>query len=229
MKGSIAGIVKEMREYAEHRDFDSDGNMDVSHLRRYADRIEAAWQLDRSNAIKAAMMAKCEVCGDVQGNSAALRQALNQLRTWALMDINENAASADETNYKKILDGIVEITNAALAAPPRNCDLIENELNIDPERVPEALNKCENAPIRELIRWIFAKAEGRREISKPTPEESAVADVARNVAADMRCMELQCWQGRRMGAYAVALMLDGFASRLEGAYNLPPRKEGGAQ
>ena len=57
------------------------------------------------------------------GSAAALRQALNQLRTWALMDINENAASADETNYKKILDGIVEITNAALAAPARNCDV----------------------------------------------------------------------------------------------------------
>ena len=66
-------------------------------------------------------------------------------------------------------------------------------------------------------------------MSKPTPEENAVANIARNVAADMRRMELKCWKGRRMGEYAVALMLDGFASRLEDAYNRPPRKEGGAE
>ena len=55
-------------------------------------------------------------------------------------------------------------------------------------------------------------------MTKPAPEESAVAAVARTVAADMRRMELKCWKGRRMGEYAVAMMLDGFASRLEGAY-----------
>lgn len=53
-----------------------------------------------------------------------------------------------------------------------------------------------------------------------------VAAVARTVAADMRRMELECWKGRRMGEGAVALMLDGFASRLEGAYDRPPGKEG---
>ena len=57
-------------------------------------------------------------------------------------------------------------------------------------------------------------------------EADAVAAVARNVAADMRRMEVKCWHGGRMGEFAVALMLDGFASRLEGAYNRPPRKEG---
>lgn len=63
-------------------------------------------------------------------------------------------------------------------------------------------------------------------MSRPAPEESAVAAVARTVAADMRRMERMCWKGRRMGEGAVALMLDGFASRLEGACNRPPRKEG---
>ena len=39
---TISDIVAEMRETADHRDFDSDGNMDVTHLRCFADRIEAA-------------------------------------------------------------------------------------------------------------------------------------------------------------------------------------------
>lgn len=56
-------------------------------------------------------------------NAAAMREALNQLRDWALLDINENAIRSDEPNYKKLVDGIVEITNAALAAPARNCDV----------------------------------------------------------------------------------------------------------
>lgn len=60
-------------------------------------------------------------------NAAKLREALDQLRTWALMDINENAARVDEINYKQLLDGIVKIANAALAAPPRNCDVYATE------------------------------------------------------------------------------------------------------
>lgn len=57
------------------------------------------------------------------GNAAAMREALNQLRDWALLDINENAIRSDEPNYKKLVDGIIEITNAAISAPPRNCDV----------------------------------------------------------------------------------------------------------
>lgn len=56
-------------------------------------------------------------------NSAAMREALNQLRDWALLDLNENAIRSDEINYRKLIDGIIEITNAALAAPARNCDV----------------------------------------------------------------------------------------------------------
>lgn len=56
-------------------------------------------------------------------NAARLREALERLRTWALMDLNENAIGMEETNYEKLVEGIIEVANAALAAPPRNCDL----------------------------------------------------------------------------------------------------------
>lgn len=61
--------------------------------------------------------------GRPAGNAAAMCEALNQLRDWALLDINENAIRSDEPNYRKLVDGIVEITNAALSKPPRNCDV----------------------------------------------------------------------------------------------------------
>ena len=166
----------------------------------------------------------------IAGDMAKMREALNAAKRF--IDQIGASALAGEVDTMVICQCAASLSariERALAAPARNCDLIANELSIAPERVPEALNKCENAPIRELIRWIFAKAEGRRGTSKPTLKESAVADVARSVAADMRRMERKCWKGRRMGEYAVALMLDGFASRLEGAYNRPPKKEEGAE
>ena len=127
-------------------------------------------------------------------NMAAAREALKEIHAWCHNQDNPDCL---------VRENCEELAIAALAAPARNCDLIANELSIAPERVPDALNKCENAPIRELIRWIFAKAESKGGMSKPEPEESAVA--------------------------AVALMLGAYASRLEDAYNRPPRKEDGAE
>lgn len=55
-------------------------------------------------------------------NCAELLAAVNQLRNWALQDILEGAIRSDEYNYRKLVDGIVEIADAALAKPPRQCD-----------------------------------------------------------------------------------------------------------
>lgn len=57
------------------------------------------------------------------GNAAAMRKALERLRDWAALDLLEHAIGTDEVNYRKLVDGILEISNAALAAPPRNCDI----------------------------------------------------------------------------------------------------------
>ena len=102
----------------------------------------------------------CLSCArSINGDAAALRQALELCMRYMCEYCRKEAAFS--MPGKQCVDGCetLRVAKAALAAPARNCDLIANELNIDPERVPEALNKCENAPIRELIRWIFAKAE----------------------------------------------------------------------
>lgn len=43
------------------------------------------------------------------------------------------------------------------------------------------------------------------------------------IAEDIRNMEMECWRGRKMGPGAVALMLNGYADRIEIAIGLQPR------
>lgn len=81
-----------------------------------------------------------------QVNMAALREALNQLRDWALLDINENAIRSDEPNYKKLVDGIIEITNAALSEPPRNCDVSTVEEQMRQKREYCKKTQCSGCP-----------------------------------------------------------------------------------
>ena len=40
---------------------------------------------------------------------------------------------------------------------------------------------------------------------------------AENIVRDMRKLERELWGGKKMGEFAMALALDGFASRLEGS------------
>jgi hypothetical protein len=104
---------------------------DDAYLTRLADRMESEVRRVREEweAVARAQDKAQEVMMEeierlrAPGSVAAIRGALNQLRDWALLDINENAIRSDEPNYRKLVDGIVEITNAALAAPARNCDV----------------------------------------------------------------------------------------------------------
>lgn len=82
------------------------------------DRLEAAHkrEVETSRAISEKSSAV--------GNAAKMREALERLREWVLMDLNENAFIADSSgNYMKLIKGTIEIVNAALSAPPRNCDI----------------------------------------------------------------------------------------------------------
>ena len=82
------------------------------------DRLEAAHkrevEMSRATSEKSSAV----------GNAAKMCKALERLREWVLMDLNENAFIADSSgNYMKLIKGTLEIVNAALSAPPRNCDI----------------------------------------------------------------------------------------------------------
>jgi hypothetical protein len=139
------------------------------------DRIEAAAERlvreERTEAIDEALahaeevrQAKCRNCKRApQGNAAATREALNQLRDWALLDINENAIRSDEPNYKKLVDGIVEITNAALNAPPRNCDRYADKEEAQRKFLAQTHDIVFEATMRNAFEWMFATGGGHNE------------------------------------------------------------------
>lgn len=79
-------------------------------LRNYADRIEQA--VTNFNQFK-------------------MREALERLREWAQMDLNENAFIADSSGkYMKFIKGTIEIANAAERAAATCFTLSERELEI---------------------------------------------------------------------------------------------------
>lgn len=99
-------ILREMRTVGRLDEKSTDKiprSLQALGLRTYADRIEKA-------------VTNC--------NQLKMRSALERLREWALMDLNENAFIADSSgNHMKLIKGTMEIANAALAKPPRNCDV----------------------------------------------------------------------------------------------------------
>ena len=85
-----------------------------------ADHIAAAAERERDDAMKTAMMAKCEVCSEQPlGNAAAMRKAC--------ANIAEYAKSAQcHTEDAHVLGYLRQMENwaqAALALPPRQCDV----------------------------------------------------------------------------------------------------------
>ena len=76
-----ADIIREMRDLGA---LDAQCNdmiprsLQALGLRTYADRLEAAAQRDKQDAMKTALMAKCEICARLspQGNAARLAKAL---------------------------------------------------------------------------------------------------------------------------------------------------------
>lgn len=150
---TIEDIVSEMRDYAERSD---NGGIlpDGEDLRIYADRIEAAWKMDRSNAIKTAMMCKCEICKE-QGNAAAMREALEAARA----ALSSYADGGDEDNAET--NAVLAEIDAALAAPTRNCDRFADS--------HDAIEAFENeidylkeggADYGDLAAWLFSRAKG---------------------------------------------------------------------
>ena len=138
----------------------------LSDYQALADRIEAAWkreQIGRDTlsdgrsltvAVAEQRLHFARVEAEYSGllNMAAARQALQ--RIFITLSV-----AGGRKSYATACGICKSIARHALKAPARNCDLIADELQIPPDKVPAEINKCTNAPIRELIRWIFAKAE----------------------------------------------------------------------
>jgi hypothetical protein len=130
-------------------------------LNGYADRIEAAtkaFEADRDNwreqAFAEASRANAATCKESLqvGNAAKMREALEKVveiakREW-------NAFRETSAMYE-----MHEICTAALAAPPRNCDLYKTE----PEAYQAYLTAMKNKTKKTYVYfepWLFEEAKG---------------------------------------------------------------------
>lgn len=129
---TIADIVRDMRVYAKNSKVNG-GEVDVwNWLADYADRIEAAHKRERKAGAEAAQI--CGEIGEMIGREAAGRQPVtdcNRLGNTAKMrealeeisrEIWESIDPFCDDDCCKPKRELAKIADAALAAPPRNCD-----------------------------------------------------------------------------------------------------------
>ena len=82
-------------------------------------RLDAARRREVSDAMQTAFRTKCEVCNRMNGNAAAMREALANL-----VDVIDRCDSGSPLWWHCGAKGVKPLKDAkaALAKPPRNCD-----------------------------------------------------------------------------------------------------------
>jgi hypothetical protein len=172
---TIDGILREMREFAE-TDSQSIGR-DVlrRRIQHYADRIKKAHEFELAvekakaagegysagkqsvtdcNHLEQAVVRENRTSQESRqvGNAAKMREALEKVVEIAKREWNAFRETA--AMYE-----MHEICTAALAAPPRNCDLYKSE----PEAYQAYLTAMKNATRKTYVYfepWLFAEAKG---------------------------------------------------------------------
>jgi len=104
---SLSDIVAQMRGRGE------DGRMDRHLWNEYADRIEAA--------AKRVVVSKTETT--TIGNAAALRSALEKVRFYLPYFLQYMRLHWEDAEAGGYYERILEVVNAALSAPARQCDV----------------------------------------------------------------------------------------------------------
>ena len=183
---TIADIVTEMRKRAEEVYVGQSGypeswknQMDYGEIYELADRIEAAHKREHEATSEKS---------SVVGNAAAMREALYKFNavdlSWLEFPLDGDSSTIYNSNKKEItipywrvaellneVKAAQDMAKAALAAPPRNCDLFET-----PKEAGEAFisqecenpcgnctvsDECNNPLVHECgIEWLFSEAKG---------------------------------------------------------------------
>ena len=128
---TVADIVAEMKadNPVEYYPAEYGGGVIPNGTRELADRIEAAHKREREAGAEAAQI--CGEIGEMMGreaachqpvtdchglNAAAMREALESVRNWCLNRLVNSS-------HQVTVEGLLSVVNAALSAPPRNCDV----------------------------------------------------------------------------------------------------------
>ena len=173
---TLAAILAEMRDFADHRAADAGGERPgIEPLRSYADRIEAAAERERAEIRRDAEIEWTRIGYDERkaeekrapGNAAAMREALEWAAQFVELGVDDELG-ADGQN----LTTAAEMARAALSAPARNCDRFQTAADAV-AAFADHLRAWENAhgihseypdhPVQVpagAFAWLFAPAEG---------------------------------------------------------------------
>ena len=157
---TIADIVAALRAVAYIQTAESPRD-----VLEFADRIEAAHKREREAGAEAA-----QICGEIGemvgreascketvtdchglGDAAKMRKALENTAEYA----KAAACHTEDAHLLGYLNQIERWAEAALSAPPRNCDRFANA-----NEALEAFAKEKGETLIEFVRWLFAEAKG---------------------------------------------------------------------
>lgn len=113
-----------------------------------ATRLEAAHRRERE-VTKPAENVNSGEASDTAGNSAKLREALETLR-----ELLEDLLRLEDAEYHNDFSNFCDIIDAALSAPPRNCDVYNNESC----RMAYHLHGDGLMTMQAFADWLFAPA-----------------------------------------------------------------------
>ena len=148
---TVSDIVAEMRDESHAGDA-SFLEWVGAKMRSYADRIEAAEKRENEKL----------------GNAATMREALEKVMFYLPHFLQYMRLHREEAEAGGYYERILEVVNAALSSPPRNCDLFDTK-----DKAREAFQKLrghriladvslwdDRDEIEALFDWLFAKPKG---------------------------------------------------------------------
>ena len=119
---TIKGLLAEFRGYSHGMPASYHVTMSWADFRKMLDRFDAANKREVQNALDAGGFVEASRKNKQVGNAAKLREALETLR-----ELLGDLLRLGDAEYHDDFSNFCDIIDAALAAPPRNCDVYNNE------------------------------------------------------------------------------------------------------
>lgn len=126
---TLADIEADIRDRADcaqrHGDSVTHNEAVAALLLSIADRIEATWkrEMTEAEANALAVGGLVEASRHTQGNAAALREALEKVRFYLPYFLQYMRLHWEDAEAGGYYERILEVVNAALSAPARQCDV----------------------------------------------------------------------------------------------------------
>lgn len=156
---TVDGLLAEFRGYSAGMPPSYHVTMSWADFRKMLDRFDAANKREVQNALDAGGFVEASRKNKQVGDAAKLREALK-----ATLDLLWDIHNANRSPQSNQAYAVIRQIKAALAAPPRNCDIYLTEEAVDAATVTvrdcEACSRIDmEAPcVFCMVRWLLAPA-----------------------------------------------------------------------